>query len=214
MCFTVRTTRNYGWVNLHVSGPFSVDFIWNLILAQVIIESYSHRPCEDYCFINLVCRPILKRTQHFGNRFCFRPQMTGWETPTPLGSLERLTSLTEQELAQFSGPTSDSNGPIRVGNDGNGCSSLNVVFLEHRTTGKSKTPAILSVTQHRQNPLESSDRLHTSCDLWIVTTSFQTSAAVKHADSSRKIRMRLAASSAPVALKRRAANSSSEYKFS
>jgi hypothetical protein len=51
---------------------------------------------------------------------------------------------------------------------------------------------------------------NTSCDLWIVITSFEMLSAVRHADSSVKIRMRLAASSAPVAVKRRTVNSLSD----
>jgi hypothetical protein len=59
---------------------------------------------QDYWVFELCSSSgILKnrRTQRFGNWICFRPQVRGQETPTQLGPLEKLASVTGLSIGRW-----------------------------------------------------------------------------------------------------------------
>jgi hypothetical protein len=64
------------------------------------------------------------RTQRFGNRICFRPQVRGWETPTLLGPLERANLNHSPHLRKETDPVSET-----------------LCSLEYRTVDKVQKPS-------------------------------------------------------------------------
>jgi hypothetical protein len=109
--------------------------------------------CRNYWVFGLGHRPVFYKLENTTFRkLDLFPSSGEWETPTLLGHLEKASPVMEVS----------SKGPNRVRvsrspEEGNRSSFRNAVFSSFENTVRwtlSKTPTILSVIHHRQNPME------------------------------------------------------------
>jgi hypothetical protein len=106
-------------------------------------DTYRHPESLDFWTLPIVRNCKYKKTQHFGNWICFRPQTRG-DTPTLLGPLEReLQSLNDQTQVSLH-PFIWGRKQIQF------LKRCVFLYLEFRTMDRN--PVILCVIHHRQNP--------------------------------------------------------------